>query len=245
MGPAHTSRVLRPARLAGLLAFAACALGILLAPVAAAQTPPPPPPLTYVALGASDALGVGAADPAQEGWVPRFAGRLGPSTNVVNLGVYATLLNQAVTDQLPAAIAANPDVVTVWLAVNDFNALVPLDAYTADLDTLLRGLRANTRARILVGNVPDLSLLLRRDLDPRILQFIRNVVTHWNGAIAGVVGRNGATLVDLYGEWGDWQAHPEYVSSDGFHPSSAGYARLAEVFHGVYLAPVAAPIPAA
>jgi acyl-CoA thioesterase I len=37
-------------------------------------------------------------------------------------------------------------------------------------------------------------------------------------------------LVDLYGSWQDLAQHPEYVSTDGFHPSSEGYQRLADLF---------------
>ena len=234
--------MLRPARSACLIAFLACALATVLAPVAAAQQAATSTrPLTYVAIGASDTLGVGATDPERDGWVPRFARQLGPSTHVVNLGVPGSLVHHALDAQLPAAIAANPDVVTIWLAVNDFDALVPLDIYTAHLDTLLKSLRANTRARIVVGNIPDLALLLRSDLDPLVLQLVRAFVTRWNVAIGAVVQQNGATLVDLYGAGSEWREHPEYVSSDGFHPSSDGYARLSDLFYTAYSSASAQP----
>src|SRR5438093_6097124 len=113
-------------------------------------------PLTYVAIGASDAVGVGAKDPVTEGWVPRLGARLGADTRVVNLGVSGSTLAQALDEQLGPAIDAQPDVVTIWLAVNDLNARVPLERYAADLDTLLGQLETTTHARVLVGNVPDL-----------------------------------------------------------------------------------------
>ena len=55
-------------------------------------------------------------------------------------------------------------------------------------------------------------------------------VREWNTAIAEVVGRHApdAVLVDLYGSWAELGAHPEYISGDGFHPSSAGYRRIAD-----------------
>jgi lysophospholipase L1-like esterase len=115
-------------------------------------------PLTYVAIGASDAVGVGVRDPETEGWVPRLGTRLGSNVRVVNLGVSGSTLSQAVLEQLGPAVDAQPDVVTVWLAVNDLNGRVPLDNYAADLETLLGKLQA-THARVLVGNVPDLSAL--------------------------------------------------------------------------------------
>ena len=65
-------------------------------------------------------------------------------------------------------------------------------------------------------------------IDPRP---VRYEVQRWNAAIGQVAHKHGATIVDLYAGWSELAQHPEYVSSDGFHPSTAGYARLAELFH--------------
>jgi acyl-CoA thioesterase-1 len=188
----------------------------------------------YVAIGASDSLGVGATDPDREGWVPRLAGLLGPETEVVNLGVSGALLEDGLRE-LPLAVRADPDLVTVWMCVNDFKALVPLSMYAGQLDAVLGELRQNTKARVLVANLPDLtrvtvfaSVIAFLGLDPTP---VRSEVVRWNGAIAHVVDKHGATLVDLHAAWRELEQHPEYVSEDGFHPSTAGYARLAELFH--------------
>src|SRR5205823_14291010 len=126
-------------------------------------------PLTYVAIGASDAVGVGARNPDTEGWVPRLATTFGPNVRVVNLGVSGSTLAQALDEQLAPALDAQPDVVTVWLAVNDLNARVPLEQYANDLDRLLAQLQAS-HARVLVGNVPDLGRLAAyRGIDPQAL----------------------------------------------------------------------------
>jgi lysophospholipase L1-like esterase len=117
--------------------------------------------------------------------------------------------------------------VTVWLAVNDLNSGVSLDTYAAELDTLLTQLDA-THARVLVGNVPDLSSVAAyHGLDPVAL---RAAIGEWNQAIADVTARHGDTLVDLYSHWQQLADHPEYVAADGFHPSSEGYQALADVF---------------
>ena len=182
-------------------------------------------PLTYVAIGASDSVGVGATLPERESWVAVLHARLPEGSRLVNLGVSGSLLRQALDQQLPVALDADPDLVTVWLAVNDLNARVPLDRYTADLDALLRALRERTDATILVGNVPDMSTLpaaARMNLEP---------IPAWNARIEEVVARNGAQLVDMRDAWREVVEHPEYVSSDGFHPSTAGYARLADRFY--------------
>jgi lysophospholipase L1-like esterase len=192
-------------------------------------------PITYVAIGASDSVGVGAFDPAHEGWVPRLAGMLGPETRVVNLGMSGALVQDALAYQLPPAIDADPDLVTLWLGVNDFNALVPLSVYATQLDEALALLQGRTHARIVIGNLPDLS---RVRVYASVLDFlgidaspVQYQVARWNAVIAALAQRHEATLVDLHAEWSELASHPEYVSSDGFHPSSAGYARVAELFH--------------
>ncbi len=186
------------------------------------------PARTYVAIGASDSVGIGANDPVAEGWVPRFGARLGPDVQVVNLGVSGSTLAQALDEQLGPAVDAQPDVVTIWLAVNDLNARVPLERYAADLDTLLGQLETTTHARVLVGNVPDLGgLAAYRGVDPGVL---RAEVDRWNQVIADTAARHGAVLVDLFARWQEVASHPEYLSQDGFHPSSEGYQRLADIF---------------
>jgi lysophospholipase L1-like esterase len=210
-----------------LSGLALSVLVLALATAACLPSPAAPRPPTYVAVGASDAVGVGARDPEREGWVPRFSARLGPGTRVVNLGVSGSTLAQALDEQLGPAVDAHPDVVTVWLAVNDLNARVPLDRYARDLDRLL-GALSQTRARVLVGNVPDLAGLAAaagRDPGP-----VREEINRWNRVIAETTARHGATLVDLHAHWQEVADHPEYLSQDGFHPSTEGYARLAEVF---------------
>jgi lysophospholipase L1-like esterase len=204
-----------------------------LATAACAAHAPSPRPMTYVALGASDAVGIGAANPETDGWVPRLGARLGANVRVVNLGVSGSTLGQAVQEQLGPALDAQPDVVTVWLAVNDLNARVPLDRYGAELDTLLGSLES-THARVLVGNVPDLAALAAyRGLDA---DQVTADVGRWNAVIAETTARHGDTLVDLYAHWRELGEHPEYLSADGFHPSSEGYQALADVFVAAYQA---------
>jgi lysophospholipase L1-like esterase len=203
--------------------------GLLIACVAACgsarEAGPAPKPLTYVAIGASDAAGVGATVPDQESWPAVLQRKLPPGSRLINLGISGSLLHQALDQQLPIALDSTPDLVTVWLAVNDYTAHAPLEQYAADLDTLLGRLRERTGAAVLVGNIPDMRSL------PSAARMDLSDVDRWNAAIEETARRNGVILVDLRSTWREVADHPEYISSDGFHPSKLGYQRLADVFY--------------
>jgi lysophospholipase L1-like esterase len=188
----------------------------------------PVPTLTYVAIGASDAFGIGTDDPDRESWPTILSELLGPHVHLINLGIPGEVVSQARLMELPVALAANPGIITVWLAVNDLADGVTLVTYRQQLQSLLTSLRQGTHARIFVGNIPDLTLLPHfADYDPVTLT---TEVEQWNAAIATVCRVTGATLVDIYSAWADLADHPEYISSDGFHPSAMGARELAEFF---------------
>jgi lysophospholipase L1-like esterase len=186
---------------------------------------------TYAALGASDGYGIGTADPDDDNWPTVLSGALERPVHLVNLGIPATTAGQAIQTELPVALDAQPDLVTVWLATNDFAGGVPLGTYSQQLRSLLHSLRQGTHARIFVGNLPDLALLPRfAGVDATALEAR---VRAWNAAIAADCHDEGATLVDLYAGWTELAQHPEYISGDGFHPSTIGARRLAEIFSSV------------
>ncbi len=191
---------------------------------------PPKTRLTYVAIGASDTFGYGTEDPATQNWAFDLAHKLGPDVHLVNLGIPGIDAREAIDRELPVALDAHPDLITVWLAVNDLVDKVPLKNYRDDLDTLFTRLQAaDPHARIMVANVPDLTFVPRfHTIDQAEL---RRQVSGYNSVIAGVVQSHHVILVDLYTQWQTLATHPEYISSDGFHPSAAGYAQLAEIFY--------------
>jgi lysophospholipase L1-like esterase len=183
--------------------------------------------LTYVAIGASDATGYGVAAPRRDGWVPVLARRLPQPVRLLNAGVPGTTLREALETQLPRAVAAQPDLVTIWLLVNDVLAGVPISQYRTGLARLLGDLREKTDAVIAVGNAP----YPPAGLDPWGLPDIarRALAQTWNAAIGGAAREHGALLVDLYSGW-PLDKHPEYIGPDGLHPTVAGYRALADTF---------------
>ena len=197
---------------------------------------------TYVAIGASDAFGIGTADPDRDNWPTVLADLLGPGVHLVNLGIPGETVAEARQTELPIALDADPALVTVWLGVNDIVQSIPIDEYQKQLEAMLLSLRQQTHARVYVANIPDLSLL------PFFTGYDRAAlkaeVIRWNAAIAQAVTASGASLVDIYASWTELAAHPEYIAGDGFHPSTEGAKRLAEVFQS-WIAPALPALRAA
>lgn len=191
--------------------------------------------ITYVALGASDAFGIGTNDPDRLNWPNDLAGELGPNVHLINLGIPGVTLAQATRDELPVALDAQPDIVTIWLAVNDFAADLDAATYGQQLTGLLASLRQHTHARVYVANLPDLSLIPYFSAQDAVA--LRARIHTWNAVIATVCAGEGAHLVDLAAAWQDLADHPEYISQDGLHPSTIGAQRLAELFAAIMRQP--------
>lgn len=188
-------------------------------------------PVVYVALGASDAVGVGSDTPVSQGYVPLLAARLPKGSHALDLGVNGIQLHEALTAELPLALSTSPDLITIWLVANDFIGGVAYNEYMQDLATLLSQLRSGTHERIFMANLPDLTRLpaFSGNTTAQKAQMLDEIKL-WNAGIAQQAARYGVTLVDLFKRGSEITAHPEYISGDGFHPSPAGYARLADVF---------------
>lgn len=208
------------------------------------------PTVSYVALGASDAVGVGADNPNTQGYVPIIISRLPKGSAALNLGISGITLHNALTQELPEVAGAQPTFITVWLVGNDFRDCTSLQQYAADLNTLLTTLHDQTHAQVFVANTPDMSLLpYFQDGAPQggacvqgaSVAQVHTQVLQWNQVIDPIVTEHGDVLVDLYNT--DFAHHPEYISSrDGFHPSNEGYARLADLFWTQVLAHKAVPV---
>ncbi|MGI9058979.1 MAG: GDSL-type esterase/lipase family protein [Ktedonobacteraceae bacterium] len=188
-------------------------------------------PITYVALGASDAVGVGSTQPGSQGYVPLLATRLPKGSHMVNLGIGGIHLHGALTEELPIALTTSPELVTIWLVANDFVGGVTYSDYMHDLNTLLEQLRTHTHASLVMANLPDLTRLpaFANQTAAQKAQMLQQI-QHWNVGIAALTRQYNVTLVDLYNHGSQLTAHPEYISGDGFHPSPAGYVQLADIF---------------
>ncbi len=202
-------------------------------------------PVVYVAIGASETAGVGTPDPFRQAWPKVLWREALPEAVLYDLGRAGSTLSEALVEQSQEAVMLQPDVVTVWLNVNDLVAQVPVDVYESDLRTLLSMLR-DQGATVLVATTPridSLPIYLACRPDPPAGAIcpipgimlpspneVRAAVAGYNVAIERVAGETGAIVVDLQ-TYGDAPIeHPEWIADDGFHPSAEGAEAIARAF---------------
>jgi acyl-CoA thioesterase I len=213
---------------------------------------PPGPAITYVAIGASESVGYGAENPATQAWTQvLYRGFLPRASVFVDLGIPGATVAQALDEEVPQAVGLHPDLVTVWLNANDLIHRVPVATYETELGTLLADLRQAGTKWILVANTPPLALLpgyracqpylptpeggcdMSQRLPP---EEVDRTVAAYNAAIARAAEAESAVVVDLHTAISAVPGAdmPTLVSSDGFHPSAAGYRLIGEVFGAAF-----------
>jgi len=183
----------------------------------------------YVAIGASDTVGVGSLDPATGSWPSRIAALLPQGSTYRNLGVSGSLAAQARAEQLPTAVAEQPTAVTIWLAVNDLDAEVAPADHAAAIDAILADLTRATSARVFIGNVPDLRAVPAYAGADQVA--LGAIVTAYNQGIAAAAAKHPGRVrvVDLFTGSAELTTQLT-VAPDGFHPSDAGYVLIAQRF---------------
>jgi len=182
--------------------------------------------ITYVAIGASDAAGVGAS-PNTKGYVFLIEDRLerDRSVDLVNLGIPGAEITELVEAELPVAVEEDPELVTVFAGGNDIVDGDDPGTFEDELKELLSTLARETRARVFIATLPNLVALPRFQATPSP-NVTDQRVKAFNAAIIRQAQAHGAELVRL-------DLAPlltQRVSEDGFHPSNEGYEVMANLF---------------
>jgi lysophospholipase L1-like esterase len=177
----------------------------------------------FVAVG--DSFTEGLDDPAPDGsgyrgWADLVASRLAaesPDFAYANLAVRGRLFPAIVDDQVPAALAMKPDLISFAGGGNDaLRRSFDPDTMLARFDEVIGELR-RSGADVLVFRFADLTKRLPggRYILPRVRVL--------NQAVLEVAARHGARVVDLWTDAGF--DNPQLWSLDRLHLSTAGHRR--------------------
>jgi lysophospholipase L1-like esterase len=187
-------------------------------------------PIQLVVLGDSTAKGMGAEHARQTigatiaNGVAAFSGRSVQLTNVAVVGAESPHLEGQVEralEQVP-----EPDVAVLLIGANDVTHRVNTAVAVRHLEMAVSRLR-DSGAEVVVGTCPDLGTL------QPLPQPLRLLARRWSRDLAaaqtvGVVeaGGRAVSVGDLLSEAFSAEPHVMF-SQDRFHPSPAGYARVA------------------
>jgi len=187
---------------------------------------------TYVALGDSLTAGLGDAGPDGRGagWAQRLADILSVRTAVrcrlTNLAVDRATVSEVLSKQLPVAVAAQPDLLSVTVGMNDIRARGFDElSFKSGLGQLLEALAA-TEAKVLTSTLPDLTRIM--SLSPEMTEIARERTRQASDIIREQAESYGVVCLDV------WSlpdvADPDFYSPDRMHPNSRGHQFLAAAF---------------
>jgi lysophospholipase L1-like esterase len=183
----------------------------------------------YLALGASDATGVGAL-PLTEGYVYLIARELDrqmPGVFLVNLGVPGAR-DDLIKEQVRVAkqLRTKADLVTLWTGANDVVNMDDPKQFQERLHALLGMVKEDISPTLVVANLPDLTQLPRFRTSPSPTVTTARIDA-FNHAIAEETRSAGGSLVDLHAS----TVRDDLVfDADGFHPNNAGHREIALQF---------------
>jgi lysophospholipase L1-like esterase len=179
----------------------------------------------YVALG--DSMTEGLMDPTpagpMRGWADRLAQNLADSQDIeiqyANLAVRGSVAGQVHDEQLPVALALEPDLASVVAGVNDLlRPRFDLKETVWNVESAWAHLRA-AGATVLTFTFPDITSTMV--LPPHYAQRLAAL----NHAIRVTAGRHGVLVVDLAAE--PAALHPGFWAADRLHANEIGHDRIA------------------
>ena len=155
--------------------------------------------LVYVAIGAQSGLGFDNDADGGRNWAALLREKMPEGTRLVTQGRRSITLAELNRLEIPAAVQARPDIVTLWSVVSDASRKVALSDYIKDLHAALTVLCRSTHAAILLLNLPDISLI-KSGMSDEQRALVRGGVAQWNKSIAGAAARYGkrVRLVDIF-----------------------------------------------
>jgi lysophospholipase L1-like esterase len=178
-------------------------------------------------LGDSIAWGQGASR-EQDRLAPRLVAGLEQHGFEVGARVFAApgARSAALAAQVRSALAWEPTLVVIVIGANDLTHLVPVDEAAQALGAAVRNLR-DAHTEVVVAPAPDLSSV------PHVPVFLHEVVRAAGEVlrtkqIAAVLAAGGRVADPDQRASRAFATDRSLFSADRFHPSSAGYAVIAD-----------------
>jgi lysophospholipase L1-like esterase len=183
-------------------------------------------PLRLVVLGDSLAYGTGATRPGDTlgARMARVLERAGHTVEVHVVAVPGATSSE-LGAQVREALPLDADVALVVVGANDLARSLPPAQSAASLAAAVRTLHC-AGAAVVVAPAPDLSCVPA--VPAALRPALRTACAELQRRQAGAAEAAGAVVAPIARQLADsFASEPELFSGDRFHPSSAGYARIA------------------
>ncbi|MEK7559208.1 MAG: SGNH/GDSL hydrolase family protein [Patescibacteria group bacterium] len=184
-----------------------------------------PKKFVYVAIGDSTVEGIGASHSSKSFPSLVFEKIKKDKEEAVfhNLGKGGAKVRDVIDSQLPKTIELKPNLITISVGGNDLHRRTKLKHFEKDYFYLIKTLKEKTDARIIISNIPDVSLL------PSLSIFVRYLAKFMTRRLNRVIDKHAkqfrCILIDLHGgSKTHSKKHAGLISGDGFHPSDKGYS---------------------
>lgn len=211
-------------------------------------------PFTYVAIGASESVGYDANDPVRQAFPILLDQKLPHQTAFYDLAVPDASAEDVLAHQEAAAVALRPDLVTVWVGVNDLEEDVSPTEFGSELQEIVAPLRAH-HAQVLLANLEPITDAPTYDacagtsdpspesnrrcfVDDRFAtgtlppaDVTNAILAGYNARVNDVARSDGAVLVNVNGALAQAETGADSpFSPDDFDLSTAGHALVGRLF---------------
>ncbi|MFA6171774.1 MAG: SGNH/GDSL hydrolase family protein [Patescibacteria group bacterium] len=191
--------------------------------------------IVYAALGDSLTAGVGVLN-YEESFPYLIAGKMAQDGKKVTLkdhSIPGAKVGDLKDKLVSAAIADNPDIITILAGVNDVHGKVSLAEFKNSYGAILKRLTEETDAKIYLVSIPFIGA-------PSLMMPPYNLYIDWqtkkfNSVIKALAETYKAQYIDLYSPTAaQFKTNGAHYSPDLFHPSAEGYAIWAKIIYGYF-----------
>jgi acyl-CoA thioesterase-1 len=152
--------------------------------------------IRYLALGDSTGVGVGARE---GGYVARLFKRIvghRPGSALTNLCVSGATTSDVLSGQLDRGVRADPQLVTLGIGINDIGHGVTLEQFSKNYEEILVRLKSQTKAAIVVTNIPDISSAPR--IPPAVRNEYHQQIVTFNQKLQEIASSHEVSVFDIY-----------------------------------------------
>lgn len=188
---------------------------------------PKNPELTYLVMGDSTAVGVGASS-VEHTYPYAVAKELSVqdhSVRVVTIAQGGETVADVVAEQLPKIAEMKPDVISVSIGGNDATHMTPHMSFEKDIKTIITALEQSGAHIILFGSTPNMFAIPAL---PRWFSWFAGRRSMRQNELTQKLLPPSFRYVDIFNN-ARLQGLPDYAH-DWFHPNDNGYERWSKTF---------------